>query len=281
MGGIGADTFVFSDGAGLSGGIDGGGGADTLDYGGVSEAVDVVLAGSDADGFRGTATGLGAGFRGIDALLGGTFSNSLTGEDVDSTWRLDGSPTYDDGSATLGFSRFEAIHGGRRADTFLLIGDALGNLAATLDGGAGDDRFLFEQVASLTGTLEGGRGFDTLSYADFDITVAVRLTGSDADGYQGTEPTSFSPGEFRGIDQLIGSPADRGPDALSGEDAPPPGPSTRSRPTTTARPSTWYSPRSRASRAARGRISSTSGPIPPRTWRGAAGMMSSASRRTG
>jgi uncharacterized repeat protein (TIGR01451 family) len=220
VGGIGADTFVFRDGAGLSGGIDGGGGADTLDYGGISQAVDVVLAGSDAGGFRGTATGLGAGFRGIDALVGGTGSNSLTGEDVDSAWRLDGSATYVDGIATLGFSRFEAIRGGRLADTFLLIGDALGNLAATLDGGAGDDGFLFEQVASLTGTLDGGSGSDTLSYAGFDIAVAVRLTGSDADGFRGTEPTSFGLGEFRGIDRLTGSPADRGPDALTGEDAP-------------------------------------------------------------
>ena len=219
-GGSDRDSFVIGVGAGLRGRIDGGGGADTLDFGDVSEPVEVALAGSDDAGFRGAATGLGGGFQGIESLIGGTGLDSLIGEDADATWRLDGAPTYDDGTAGLAFSGFETMRGGSRVDTYVLIGDALGNLSADINAGAGDDRFRFEQVASLTGSIDGGSGVDFLSYEEFALAVVVHLTSSDADGYQGTEPTSFGLGGFRGIDVLIGSPADRGRDALIGEDAP-------------------------------------------------------------
>jgi hypothetical protein len=219
-GGAGDDSFVVGAGSSLSGSIDGGGGFDTLDYGDVGAAVSVTLTGSDAAGFHGSATGIGAGFRGVDALIGGTGGDTLTGENTDSTWTLGGSPTYDDGNATLSFSRFETLQGGSGADTFHLIGDSLGDLAATIDGGAGDDLFLFEGKVVLTGSIDGQVGNDTLSYASYEIAVAVGLTGSQSTGYGGTEPISFSGGGFRGIGTLIGTPGDRGTDTLTGEDVP-------------------------------------------------------------
>lgn len=78
-GGAGADDFVVADGATLAGAIDGGAGADTLDFGASTSAVAVTLLGATGAGFAGTATPHGGGFAGIDRLVGGTAADHLTG----------------------------------------------------------------------------------------------------------------------------------------------------------------------------------------------------------
>lgn len=219
VGGRDDDTFVIVDGAGLTGSIDGGSGLDTLDFGDVSGGVVVVLAESDSDGFRGSATGLDSGFAHVERLIGGSGSDTLTGEDVASTWTLASESLYDDGSHSLGLSNFESLHGGSGADTFDLVGDDLSSVTADLDGGGGEDHFRFNGAAVLTGQIVGGDGLDTLDYGSFGSTVSVLLTGSNPSGYSGTEALSFS-GGFAGIDALIGSPSDRGDDDLAGADEP-------------------------------------------------------------
>src|SRR5262249_30910721 len=137
-GGTLADTFVFADGAHVSGSVDGGGGNDTLDFGDVSADLTIAVAGSDPTGFRGTAGVLVGSFRGIDGLVGGRGTDTLAGEDVDSAWNLDGAPTYSDGAGTLDFTGFERLVGGSAQDRFRLTGDAIGNLRADIEGGPGD-----------------------------------------------------------------------------------------------------------------------------------------------
>jgi hypothetical protein len=72
IGGAGADTFVFADGAGVSGNIDGGGGTNMLDYTAYSTGVDVNLQ-------TGTATGVAGGITDIQNVTGGQGDNILVG----------------------------------------------------------------------------------------------------------------------------------------------------------------------------------------------------------
>ncbi len=214
------DDFVFAQGASLSGSIDGGGGYDTLDFGGLVNDVSVTLTGSDADGYSGTATGIGAGFRGIDSLIGSLGVNTLTGDNAESTWDLDGDPTYSDGnSAPLSLSQFGNLQGGSGPNTFLLIGDSLGNLTENLDGGGGDDHFLFESGVVLTGSITGGGGYNTLDFSDYGIGVDVEVKGSGPEGYAGTEATAFSGGGFQGIDSLVADQSGDATNIITGEDS--------------------------------------------------------------
>jgi hypothetical protein len=64
-GGNGADTFVFADGAGVDGTIDGGGGTNTLNYSSYSSSVLVDLQ-------TGSATGVGSGIANIQNVTGGS-----------------------------------------------------------------------------------------------------------------------------------------------------------------------------------------------------------------
>jgi hypothetical protein len=64
-GGNGADTFVFADGAGVDGTIDGGGGTNTLDYSAYSSTVLVDLQ-------TGSATAVGTGIANIQNVTGGS-----------------------------------------------------------------------------------------------------------------------------------------------------------------------------------------------------------------
>jgi MBG domain (YGX type)/Bacterial Ig-like domain (group 3)/Domain of unknown function (DUF4214) len=219
VGGPDDDDFVFAQGASLSGSIDGGGGYDILDFSGLVDDVSVTLTGSDADGYSGSATRIGAGFRGIDSLIGSLGVDTLTGDNAECTWDLDGDPTYNDGnSAPLSFSQFGNLQGGSGSNTFLLIGDSLGNLTENLDGGGGDDRFVFESGVVLTGSISGGGGYNTLDFSDYGIGVDVEVTGSDPEGYAGTEATAFS-GGFQGIDSLVADLSGGATNIITGEDS--------------------------------------------------------------
>src|SRR4051794_31804472 len=88
-GGAGADTFQFADLAVLTGTIDGGAGADAIDWSVYQSARQVQLtAPGSVDGFAGTETSISGGFTNIDALVGGTGSDMLTGLNAAATWTL-------------------------------------------------------------------------------------------------------------------------------------------------------------------------------------------------
>ena len=101
-GGAGADTFQFSNGAVLTGGIEGGADPDTLDYAAATTARQVTLSGlGSVDGFAGTEAALSGGFTNIDALVGGTGSDTLTGLNAAATWDVDGSNRYGARTASI------------------------------------------------------------------------------------------------------------------------------------------------------------------------------------
>ncbi len=220
-GGAAANDFLFSPGASLSGAIQGGSSGDTLDLSEMNGPLSVVLTGSTGQGFQGTASFITGGFSNIATMNGPLDGGTLTGENLRSTWTLNGAPTYSayfDGTNTLAFQNFQTLQAGNGGDTFEIIGNALGQVTANLVGGSGDDTFNFQGAAQLVGSLDGGGGFDTLSYAAFDGSVSVQITGSDAGGYSGTEGQTFSGGGFQGIDNIIASPSAAGSGILTGDD---------------------------------------------------------------
>src|SRR5579864_6940167 len=163
VGGGGNNRFVLTDGGTLTGSITGGSVPATLDYGDVTADIQVALSTSGPNGFDGTATGLGGGFRGIDTLVSGTGYDRLIGEAPGGVWRLAAPSTYADGTSTLTFSGFKSIEGGAGPNQFDLLGDAQGNLTADLHGGAGANVFRFHGAVILTGTITGSPGSNTIS----------------------------------------------------------------------------------------------------------------------
>ena len=141
-GGSNNDSFVFSNGAALSGTIDGGGGGNNLDYGTYTIAIIVNLQ-------TGSATGTG-GFSNIGSFMGGTASDTLTGADPATTWAITSNNSGSAGS--VNFSSFE-----------------------NLTGGSGNDSFVFSDGIGVSGTTDGGGGINTLDYSAYSTAVSVNL----------------------------------------------------------------------------------------------------------
>ena len=105
-GGAGNDSFLFNNGASLTGSLDGGSGTDTLDFSAYATARSVILTGADATGFSGTQPAISGGITGIDVLVGSAATNdNLTGTNAASTWTIGAADTYRTGTATLDFLR--------------------------------------------------------------------------------------------------------------------------------------------------------------------------------
>jgi acrosin len=192
-GGAGADSFNLGDGVTLTGSIAGEAGNDTLSMAAYTTFTSVSLTGSDTtNGFAGSATDLTAGFSGINAVTAGsTDSDMLTGRDVASTWTLDSTKSYSDGTATLTFSGFEELQGGSGADTF----NIKANITADLMGGDGDDTFNFmTDGVTLNGTMDGENGVNALNYTGYTTPVTIDLASGLATGTNG----------FASIDSVTG-----------------------------------------------------------------------------
>ncbi|MEQ8426956.1 MAG: filamentous hemagglutinin N-terminal domain-containing protein [Gammaproteobacteria bacterium] len=187
-GGLGDDVFDIA--ATLTGSVNGEGGSDTLQGALINS---VVLTGSDASGFDGTEADVTLGFDGIDTITGN--GGTLTGQNTGSTWLLDGTPTYNNGTHTLNFSGFANLQGGTDTDAFNVTSASTFNL---LGGDTGIDTFTID--ATLTGSIDGETGADVLQGTAID---AVFITSSDADGYLGTE-TDIT-GGFDGIGTINGN----------------------------------------------------------------------------
>ncbi len=208
--GSGADRFYFV-GETFPGSINGGTGSDTLDLSGSNSSFSVTLTSADANGFAGTASAISGGFEGIDILIGGTGSDTLTGANAASTWEVDGSNRYLLGARALPFSNFETLRGGSNADMFQVRGSQRVNLA----GGDGADQFIFADGVVITGTLDAGAGTDTLDLSanTQGEVFAITAIGS-LDGFGGTAPRIL--GGFTNLDSLN---AGSGEDSLSGLNA--------------------------------------------------------------
>ena len=194
-GGSGADDFVFSNGATLSGTVDGGAGSDKLDLSAYLTATNATLTGLGAtDGYAGTVAGVTA-FTDLQTLTGSAVpGNTLTGANADATWSLtSGGDSYAEvGSGqTLAFSNFD-----------------------NLTGGSGADDFVFADGVTFSGKIDGGAGADTLDFSAYTTAQNVTLTAlGPTDGFAGT--AAAVGGGFTNIDALIGS-ATATPQTLTG-----------------------------------------------------------------
>ncbi len=152
-GGTGADAFKFTTGS-VTGKIDGGTGANTLDYsgdGGVAATVNLATS---------TATRTG-GFANIGVLVGSTSTaDTLIGPNATNTWTLTGT-----NAGTVGTFSFSAVE--------------------NLTGGTGVDEFVFKAGVTISGKIDGGGGGDWLDYAAYTTPVAVDLTANTAQGVGG------------------------------------------------------------------------------------------------
>jgi hypothetical protein len=215
-GGGGAADFVFADGAGVTGTIDGGTGPSTLDWSAVQTARDVVLTGpGTSHGFAGTEATIGGGFTDIDTLVGPTSAgSSLTGTNATATWSLPASgPDIYTSTNTLTFTGFTQLAGGTVSDTFNIAGAQ----PVSLKGGGGAATFNFADGSSVTGTIDGGTGPSTLNWSVVQTARNVTLTSpASSHGYAGTEASIG--GGFNDIDTVY-APATAG-GALTGIDAP-------------------------------------------------------------
>src|SRR4029079_12101016 len=124
-GGTGADTFKLDNSgatASLSGAIDGGLGANTLDYSAYTGTVAVGLATMSS----GSAQGVTGGFSNIQSLVGNDATTSatttLTGTSTGSTYTVNAANAgvVNDGTNTFSFSATGNLTGGTGADTFKL-----------------------------------------------------------------------------------------------------------------------------------------------------------------
>ena len=171
LGGSGNDNFVFTGSATMGGHLDGGGGANTLDYSSYGTGVIIDLE-------AGAATGIVGGFENIASFTGSGNIDTITGPGSASTYEFTAPDAMQVGSVSV--SGFE-------------------NLIA----GPLEDEFIFHPGASLSGTLDGGTSVtpvvNHLNYSLFGSPVFVNLGGT---------PLAFATaiaGGFSNLNQFTGS----------------------------------------------------------------------------
>jgi Ca2+-binding RTX toxin-like protein len=180
-GGSATDTFIFSDGASVSGVIDGDGAIDSLIYSAYTTAVTVDLT-------AGAATGAG-GVQNIENVIGGSASDVITG-DANANVLIGGA-----GNNTIG--------GMDGPDT--LVGGAGDD---SITGGNGNDLYIMTNGGGTDTIVEVvGGGTDTITFASVTTPVTVDLQNNIA--------TGTTAGSLANIESLIGT---SGPDTLIGQD---------------------------------------------------------------
>jgi hypothetical protein len=149
VGGGSSNTFHFNNQGSISGTINGGSPlANTLDYGGTKTAVMVNLAQHSASRIQG---GTADGFSQITGLVGGSASDTLTGDNTVNLWQITGP---DRGNVNgFQFSNVENLRGGSGVDTFRFTAAA----------------------SKLSGLIDGGGGGDWLDYSATNQAVTVNL----------------------------------------------------------------------------------------------------------
>ena len=177
-GGNASDQFIFETDTRITGAIDGGAGANTLDLSALATPRNIVL----------TALGNSVGFAGLDAAMGGftnisnligTGVDTLTGAGVDTIWNLIGTNAGNLNNS-LAFAGF-----------------------GTLNGGAANDTFIFADGANITGKINGGGGVNALDYSAYTTSVTVDLIQGTATGTNGVANIQKVTGGH-GDDMLIG-----------------------------------------------------------------------------
>jgi hypothetical protein len=244
-GGNASDLFKFSNGATVTGMIDGGGtqpGPDTLDFTNDPTASFNVLGAGPNHGNQGTDPG--GTFQNIDSFVGG--NSILHATDTNNVWTITGSGSgtlVEGNSAPMPFTGASTLVGGALTDTFIFAGGTIGKIDGgggvntiqganspntwsitgpnagalngipfaniqNLVGGNGADTFQFSQGGSVSGTINGGKGVDVLDYSQAPgATFSVAASGS-VDGVSGTASgvASFDNiNSFVGLSTLVGT----------------------------------------------------------------------------
>ncbi|MFP6764082.1 MAG: hypothetical protein VB858_10695, partial [Planctomycetaceae bacterium] len=183
QGGAGNDSFSLDDLLTI-GAVTGSTGDDTLSFAGYNTARSVqlttVVAGS---GYTGSEASVSA-FTGINTITAsGQSSDELIGLNSNSTFGLDGTPTYVSGTETLNLGAFEIFTGNVGQDAFQVSGTQ----TVTANGGGGSDTLVLADAAVLNGVFTGGSGTDTIDFSAYSSPLTMTLPGLGAtDGFQVT-----------------------------------------------------------------------------------------------
>jgi Ca2+-binding RTX toxin-like protein len=161
------DSFIFADGAVVTGKISGGLGFDVMDFSAYTSAVSINL---QTKLFLAVSAGR---FAGIEKFIGSAANTTtLVAPNTINTWRITGANM---GSvAGFMFTNITNLTGGNVADTFK-----------------------FADGTSVTGTVNGGGGTDTLDLSDYTTAITVNLQTNTA--------TAAAPiAKISSIERLIG-----------------------------------------------------------------------------
>jgi hypothetical protein len=190
VGGNQADTFDFLAAGALTGSINGGEGADRVNYAAKTAAVTVNLA-------TATASHTG-GIQSIEEFIGSsaTLADSFAGPNTDNAWSITARNTASLNAGAVSVSQFESYIGGSLNDSFGFVG----------------------ATADITGSIQGGLGVDTLDYSALagplsfslvtnvfprvpSLTAMERVIGSASTADQLTGPNATTAWTIPGLNQ--------------------------------------------------------------------------------
>jgi filamentous hemagglutinin family protein len=191
-GGKASDTFRFSNGAFISGTLDGEAGSDTLDYSASTTPVTVNL---------------GTGTLNIESAIGGSSNDTLVASNTANTWNITANNSGNV-NGTFGFSSFENLSGGTANDTFLLSNGPF--ISGTLDGGGGGDTYTINLNNTGVGTTtvkdSGTTGTDSLTVNGTATADTLTLTTTQLT--QDSQIVNYS-GEIENLTVETGKGGDR------------------------------------------------------------------------
>jgi hypothetical protein len=211
--GGGNDSFVFSNGASLSGTLNGGGGSNVLDLSASAANLTVNVTAANA----GNVPGVVGAFSSIQNLTGGSGNNYIAFADGASLYgTLNGGAG---GGNTLDSSAYSTpeyfLVSGANAGAGTPVG-AFANVQNLIGAGAGGNYFQFADGASLGGSVAGGGGA-TLDYSLYTTSVVVDLqpavasatgVGGTVSGVTSVIGGSGAPGTAGLFNLLIGAGGD-------------------------------------------------------------------------
>ena len=175
LGGNDDDQYLFDDGFGNDQVIElsSGGLSDVMDFTAVTVPLTFTI-GNDIQVTDGLNTAWHDGLE-VEKVLGGLSSgDTLISGDGDNIWVIDG---VDTGTLNgVAFSGIENLEGGIGNDLFIFV--AGGQLTGGIESGAGDDTFDFSQSGVVGGLIDGNTGDDSLIGNDDDRLWMI--TGMDA-----------------------------------------------------------------------------------------------------
>jgi Ca2+-binding RTX toxin-like protein len=204
-GGSNDDTFIYSEGVGISGSVDGKGGKDTLDLSShsASRHITLTVVGS-VDGFDVTEVTLGSGFYNMNGFVGTSSMDTLVGADIASTWNITAVNTGNI-NGSFAFTDVEQLIGGNNTDildfsTFASARNVLLTGEGSVDGFTGTEPALSASFDNMNGMVgAAAASSDSLAGTNHINTWNVTDVGK---GSLSNIKGAFS---FNSVERLIGN----------------------------------------------------------------------------